>query len=85
MTEFSFKNSPEWFTNYLVETHLDQLHDIVKGTDVMSQSNFFPKLLELAVEYFSNNGFVVDIRGQQLWFTIDETLPEVTYNALKWG
>ena len=86
MMEFSFKDSPEWFTSYLVETHMDGFHVLAKETGVMNGGDYsILPLLNLAKQYFSDHGFNVDIREKQLWFIIDETLPEVTFNALKWS
>ena len=84
--EFPFKDSPEWFTNYLVETHMDDFQALARETGVIKGGDYsILPLLNLGKQYFSDHGFNVDIREKQLWFIIDETLPEVTFNALKWS
>jgi len=32
--KFSFRNSPEWFTNYVTETYVDEFHEKVKSIGI---------------------------------------------------
>jgi hypothetical protein len=80
--KFSFKNSPEWFTNYLTETYVDEFHQRVK--DVNWDHGDILVLLDAAVEFFSEKGFTVYCFNKELWFDLDET-QATTMLALQWA
>ena len=80
--KFTFKNSPEWFTNYVIETYVDEFHKHVK--DVTCDLNNIIPLLDAAVEFFSEKGFRVYCLNRELWFDLDET-QETTMLALRWA
>ena len=80
--KFTFKNSPEWFTNYVIETYVDEFHKHVK--DVTCDLNNIIPLLDAAVEFFSKKGFRVYCLNRELWFDLDET-QETTMLALRWA
>lgn len=80
--KFSFKNSPEWFTNYLTETYVDEFHKHVKDADWNPSDRI--ELLDTAVEFFTQKGFRVYCYNRELWFDLDET-QETTMLALQWA
>ena len=80
--KFSFKNSPEWFTNYVTETYVDEFHRHVK--DINWDQTDRIELLDAAVEFFSEKGFRVYCYNRELWFDLDET-QETTMLALRWA
>ena len=82
--KFSFKNSPEWFTNYVTETFLDEFHDRAKDDINAMDHNDRHKLLETAVEFFTQKGFTVYCYNKELWFDLDED-QETTMLVLQWS
>jgi hypothetical protein len=80
--KFAFKNSPEWFTNYVTETYVDEFHQRVK--DVNWDYGHRNELLDAAVEFFSEKGYRVYCFNSELWFDLDET-QEITMLALQWA
>ena len=80
--KFSFKNSPEWFTNYVTEMYLDEFHQHAKHVN-WNQTDAIA-LLDAAVEFFSEKGFRVYCYNRELWFDLDET-QETTMLALQWA
>lgn len=84
MIQFPFKDCPDWFTNYLVDTHMDGFHEHVikqESRHTLPTS----QLLSAAETYFSHHGFDVEIKDQQIWFSIDESLPSTSFLVLKWS
>ena len=82
--KFSFKNSPEWFTNYVTETFLDEFHNSVKDIINLLDNTDYIALLDAAVEFFTEKGFRVYCYNRELWFDLDET-QETTMLALQWA
>ena len=80
--KFSFKNSPEWFTNYLTETYVDEFHQHVKHLHLVDMDRI--RLLDASVEFFTEKGFRVYCLNRELWFDLDET-QETTMLALQWA
>ena len=80
--KFAFKNSPEWFTNYVIEVYADEFHEQVNAINWDQTDRI--GLLDAAVEFFSQKGFRVHCLNRELWFDLDETA-EYTLMALKWS
>ena len=83
MIQFPFRHSPDWFTNYLTDTHMHGFHKHV--TQEFGHKWDTDQLLSAAETYFSHHGFDVEIKDQQLWFSIDESLPSTSFIVLKWS
>jgi len=87
--QFSFRDCPSWFNNYIVETFLDKFHEGADRIDAIKDSLTDPKqkdkLLDYAVDFFTANGLCVEKRERQLWFNIDENDPTYTWIILKWS
>ena len=82
--KFSFKNSPEWFTNYVTENYLDEFHSKVKSIGIERLGDNHAPLLEAAVEFFSEKGFRSYCLNRELWFDLEET-QEITMLALQYS
>jgi hypothetical protein len=80
--KFSFREAPEWFTNYVAEVYAAEFHEQVKDIDRYHTDRV--GLLDAAVEFFSQKGFRVHRYNKELWFDLDET-SEYTLLALKWS
>jgi hypothetical protein len=82
--KFSFKNSPEWFMNYVTETYADEFHEKVKSIGIERLNDDHGPLLEAAAEFFTEKGFRSYCYNRELWFDLDET-QETTMLALQWA
>jgi hypothetical protein len=82
--KFPFKNSPEWFTNYVTETYADEFHKKIKVKDIAGDLNDPIPLIEAAAEFFTEKGFRSYCYNRELWFDLDET-QEITMLALQWA
>ena len=82
--KFSFKNSPEWFMNYVTETYADEFHEKVKSIGIERLNDDHAPLLEAAAEFFTEKGFRSYCYNRELWFDLDET-QETTMLALQWA
>jgi hypothetical protein len=80
--KFSFKNSPEWFTNYVIEIYADEFHQQVKDVDWDQTDRI--ALLDAAAEFFTEKGFRSYCLNRELWFDLDED-QETTMLALQWS
>ena len=82
--KFSFKNSPEWFTNYVIEVYVDEFHEQVKDIGIGQDEDGRIPLIEAAAEFFNEKGFRAYCYNRELWFDLDDT-SEYTLLALKWS
>ena len=80
--KFSFKNSPEWFSDYVTETYGDEFHK--KAKDINWDHTDCIVLLDAAVEFFTEKGFRVYCYNRELWFDLDES-QETTMLVLQWA
>ena len=83
MISFPFRHAPDWFSNYIVTTHMDNFHDLAKCYNNITTDR--DVLLEVSKKYFSEQGFNVKVCENQLWFELDDSLPEISFLALKWS
>jgi len=82
--KFSFKNSPEWFTNYVTETYVDEFHKKIKVKDIAGDLNDLIPLIEAAAQFFTEKGFMSYCYNRELWFDLDED-QATTMLVLQWS
>ena len=87
--QFSFRDAPSWFNEYVVDEFLDEFHTQAHQQGAIEESLKYPrnhdKLLDFAIEFFSAKGLCVRKQDQQVWFDIDETNPKYFWLILKWS
>jgi hypothetical protein len=81
--QFSFRDAPGWFNEYIMDEFLDELHGAIEQS--FKHTRDIDKLLDFAVEFFTDNGLCVTKRDQQVWFNIDKTDLKWLWPILKWS
>jgi hypothetical protein len=97
--QFSFRDAPGWFNDYIVDEFLDEFHEhahqagAIKWIDEKTLKQCLrlkhqrnnDKLLDFAIEFFTAKGLCVRKQDRQVWFDIDETNPKYFWLILKWS
>jgi len=87
--QFSFRDAPGWFNGYIVDEFLDEFHAYAHQTGAIEETLKNPrnndKLLDFAIEFFTDKGLCVRKQDRQVWFDIDETDPKYFWLMLKWS
>jgi len=87
--QFSFRDAPGWFNGYIVDEFLDEFHEQAHQTGAIEETLKNPrnneKLLDFAIEFFTDKGLCVRKQDRQVWFDIDENNPKYFWLMLKWS
>jgi len=87
--QFSYKDCPSWFNNYIIETYLEEFHTRANFANSLKETITDPehrdKLIDFAVDFFNHKGITAEKRDRQLWFDIDENDPKYFWIILKWS
>ena len=87
--QFSFRDAPGWFNDYIVDEFLDEFHEHAHQTrakeETLKQPRNNDKLLDFAIEFFTAKGLCVRKQDRQVWFDIDENNPKYFWLILKWS
>ena len=79
---FRFRDAPIWFSDHLMENYINELHKIQKKQQTLFSNKRLFK--EIAIEFFSSKGFTVWLdTDNHLWFDVDFTGPEWTFEILR--
>ena len=82
--QFRFRDGPVWFSDHLMENYINELHEIQKKQKILVPDFDEIKFKQLAVDFFSKKGFTVWVDSDlHLWFDVDFTGPEWTYEILR--
>ena len=82
--QFRFRDGPVWFSEHLAENYMNELHRIQKKSKTIGSNFNEIRFKQIAVEFFSKKGFTVWVDSDlNLWFDIDFTGPEWTYEILR--
>ena len=80
--QFRFRDAPIWFSDHLMENYINELHKIQKKQQTLFSNE--RRFKEIAVEFFTAKGFTVWLdTDNHLWFDVDFSGPEWTYEILR--
>jgi len=82
--KFRFRDGPVWFSDHVMENYINELHKIQKKQKTLIPDFNEIKFKQLAVDFFSMKGFTVWLdQDNHLWFDVDFTGPEWTFEILR--
>jgi len=82
--QFRFRDGPVWFSDHLMENYINELHELQKKAKTLAPDFNETEFKRIAVEFFTANGFKVWLdQDNHLWFDVNFTSPEWTYEILR--